>query len=181
MAAVLEQQVPTGTWQVDKIHSSVGFSVKHLVANFRGGFDDYDVSLEVPEDGEPVLTGTAEVASVNVKLEDLKAHLQSPEFFDAERNPQLKFESTAFRVDGENAVVDGNLTLRGVTKPVEARGTLNYVDAGQLGGHKLGLELETVIDRTAYGIDWNAPLPAGGKALSDDVTIRIHVELAPEA
>jgi polyisoprenoid-binding protein YceI len=179
--AVLEQQVPTGTWQADKIHSSIGFSVKHMVANFRGEFADYDATLDVAEGGDLKLTGNVRVASVNTKIADLTGHLQSPDFFDAERHPELRFESTAIRVEGDEVVVDGDLTIRGETKPVEARGTLSHVEADLAGGHRIGLELETVIDRTAYGLNWNAPLPKGGNALANDVTLRVHLELTPEA
>jgi polyisoprenoid-binding protein YceI len=178
--AVLERQIQAGTWQVDKIHSSVGFAVKHMVSAFRGQFEDYDVSLEVADGADPKLTGTARVASVNTKLPDLTGHLQSPDFFDTENHPELGFESTSFRVEGDEAVVDGQLTLRGVTQDVTGRGSFSYVEADMGGGPRIGLELEAVVDRTAFGLNWNADLPKGGKALADDVTISIHVELTPE-
>jgi len=178
--AVLEQQIPVGDWQVDRVHSSVGFAVKHMVSAFRGQFDDYDVTLSVADGQDPTLTGTARVESVNVKLADLKGHLQSPEFFDAERHPELRFESTSFRIDGDNARVEGKLTLKGVTEDVSATGTISFVEADLAGGPRIGLELEAVVDRNVYGIDWNAPLPKGGKALGDEVIITIHAELTPE-
>jgi polyisoprenoid-binding protein YceI len=151
--AVLEQQIPAATWQVDPIHSSVGFGVKHMVSTFKGTFDEYDVSLVTADGQDPKLTGVVKVSSVKTKLPDLFGHLQSPDFFDAEANPELRFESTEFRVDGDDVLVTGELTLRGVTK---------------------------VVDRTAYGFNWNADLPKGGKALENDVTISVHVELTPE-
>src|SRR5688572_6594062 len=110
--AVLEQQIPVGTWAGDKVHSTVGFSVKHMVSSFKGTFEDYDVTLDVADGQDPKLTGTARVASVSTKVVDLTGHLQTPDFFDAERFPELRFESTAFRVEGDEAVVDGQLTLK---------------------------------------------------------------------
>ena len=147
---VAEQQVPAGTWAVDKVHSSIGFAVKHLVVStFRGTFEDYDAALHVGEGGAAKLTGTVRVGSVKVKDENLEAHLQSPDFFDAERTPELRFESDAFQVgDGGELTVRGDLTIRGVTLPVVANGTYSYVAADLGGAERIGVELETVVDRT---------------------------------
>jgi polyisoprenoid-binding protein YceI len=166
--------LPTGTWRVDPVHSTVGFSVKHmLVANFRGGFGGFDVTL----DGEG-LRGTVDVASIDVSEPNLNGHLLSPDFFDVERNPQLSFRSTAIRVTDERLDVDGELTVRGVTLPVAITGTVSGpVTHAFDGSARLGLELETVIDRTAYGLNWNAPLPTGGFAVGNDVRIRAELEL----
>ena len=177
--AVLEQQIPAATWQVDPVHSSVGFGIKHMISTFKGVFDEYDVALVTADGENPRLTGVVKVASVKTKVPDLTGHLQSPDFFDAENNPELRFESRDFRVEGDEVVVAGDLTLRGVTNPVEGRGTFSFVEADMGGGQRVGLELETVIDRTEFGINWNADLPKGGKALANDVTINIHVELTP--
>lgn len=177
--SVVTQQIPTGTWKVDPIHSSVTFAVRHMVVStFRGGFDEYDITLDVPEDGAPTLAGSVEVSSVNVKLEDLKGHLQAPDFFDAERHPQLLFSSKEIRIaeDGE-LVVDGELTIKGQTRPVESRGSYTHIEADIAGGERIGLELETVVDRTAFGLDWNAELPKGGFALDNDVKLVVALEL----
>lgn len=178
-----EQQLSSGAWQADKVHSSIGFAVKHLVVStFRGSFDDYDAKLQVAEDGTARLTGAVRVASVQVKDENLEAHLQSPDFFDAERHPELGFESAPFRPDGEGElVVEGDLTIRGVTRRVEARGSYSWVGADLGDGERIGVELEAVIDRTAYGLEWNAPLPKSGFALANDVKLVVHLELTPEA
>jgi polyisoprenoid-binding protein YceI len=179
--AVLEQQIPAATWQVDPVHSTVGFGVKHMVSTFKGTFDDYEVTLVTADGEDPKLTGVVKVASVQTRVPDISGHLQTPDFFDAEANPELRFESREFRVDGDDLVVAGDLTLRGVTKPVEGRGKFSLVEADMAGGQRIGVELETVIDRTEYGINWNADLPKGGKALENDVAITIHVELTPAA
>ena len=165
--------LPTGTWTVDPVHSSVGFSVKHmLVASFRGGFGTFDVTLD--EDG---LRGTVDVSTVDVSEPNLNEHLLAPDFFDAERHPQISFRSTAIRLAGEAIDVDGELTIKGTTRPVTISGTFNgpvtYLDGSQ----RIALELETAVDRTAFGLDWNAPLPSGGLALGNEVKLHAELEL----
>ena len=166
--------LPAGTWQLDPLHSTVGFSVRHMVvANFRGGFGTFDVTLD-----ESGLRGTVDVASVSVSEPNLNGHLLSPDFFDAERNPQLSFRSTAIRVSGDELDIDGELTLKGVTRPVTITGTVSGpVTHAFDGSSRLGLELKTVIDRTAFGLDWNAPLPTGGFAVGNDVKLQAELEL----
>ena len=169
--------LPTGTWQVDPVHSTVGFSVKHMVvANFRGGFDTFSVTLD-----ETGLRGTVDVASIGVSEPNLNGHLLSPDFFDAERNPQLSFTSTAIRVEGDKLDIDGELTIKGTTRPVKIAGTVTGPVAGLGDTTRLGLELETVVDRTAFGLDWNAPLPTGGFAVGNDVKLVAELELVEEA
>lgn len=172
--------LPAGTWKLDPVHSSIGFSVKHmLVANFRGGFSTFDVTLD--SEG---LRGTVDVSSVDVSEPNLNGHLLAPDFFDAERHPQLAFRSTAIRVDGDDTELSGDLTIKGVTRPVKIKGALSGpVTLPFDGSERIGLELETVIDRTAFGLDWNAPLPSGGFALGNDVTLKAELELVlqPEA
>ena len=177
-----ETILPKGSWKADPVHSSVGFSVKHMGAGtFRGSFDDYEVSLDLV-DGEPRLTGTAKVESVDVKDENLKGHLLSPEFFDAERHPEISFVARDVRAESDGIAVEGDLTVKGITKPVEARGSISGpVEGPQGAGHRLGVDLETVVDRHDFGLDWNADLPDGGKVLGDEVTLTVHLELASEA
>jgi polyisoprenoid-binding protein YceI len=175
MSVLHEQRtaLPTGTWGLDRVHSSIGFSVKHLlVANFRGGFDTFDVTLDA--DG---LRGTVDVTSVDVSEPNLNGHLLAPDFFDAERHPELSFRSTAIRTTGESLEIDGELTVKGVTKPVSIAGILSGPVTHLDDSRRIGLELETVIDRTAFGLDWNAPLPNGGFALGNDVKLRAELEL----
>ena len=175
---VIEQLIPSGTWQADKVHSSIGFNVKHMVvATFRSTFEDYDAGLTVDETGATKLVGVVRAASIVVKDENLGGHLSSPEFFDVEQHPELRFESTAFREDGDEVVVDGHLTIKGVTHAVEAHGTLTPPHENIQGGLGVGLSLTTVVDRTAYGLNWNAPLPKGGVAVSNDVTLVVDLEL----
>jgi polyisoprenoid-binding protein YceI len=172
-----ELQIPAGTYTIDKVHSTIGFAVKHMVVStFRGRFEDYDASLTVGEDGTPRLTGTVRVGSIVVKDPNLEAHLQSPEFFDAERHPELRFESDSLRADGDEVVLDGRLTIKGETRPVEARGSLVGPVEDPMGNTKLGLELKAIVDRTEFGLNWNAPMPKGGVALANDVTLSVDLE-----
>ena len=174
----IRTDLPTGTWQVDPVHSTVAFSVKHLlVANFRGGFGTFDVTLD--ENG---LRGTVDISSVDVSEPNLNGHLLSPDFFDVERNPQLSFRSTAIRASGGELDIDGELSIKGVTKPVKITGTVSGPATHPFdASSRLGLELETVIDRTAFGLNWNAPLPTGGFAVGNDVKLHAELELVLES
>lgn len=174
---ITEIQVPTGIWQADKLHSSIGFAVEHMgVSLFQGAFDDYDATLEVSPDGAE-LRGSARVESVDVQDENLEAHLASAEFFDAERTPELQFASGDLRVDGERLALTGELTIRGHTERIEATGTLRYVAQDVAGQQRVGLTLETTVDRRLFGLDWQAPLAGGGLALGNDVTLDVRLEL----
>jgi len=165
--------VPSGTWTVDKVHSSIGFEVEHMVSSFRGRFEDYDAHLV---DGE--LIGTVSVPSVKVYDENLEAHLQSPDFFDAQLHPELRFESRELAIDEDGSVtLEGNLTIKGVTRPVTAHGRYVHVEADLGGGERIGLALETTVDRRDFRLDWNAPLPKGGFVLGNDVTLKVALEL----
>jgi len=149
-----------------------------VVATFRGRFENFDASLAVGDDGEAKLVGTVRADSIVVKDENLAGHLKSPDFFDTERYPEIGFVSTSIRRDGDELVVDGDLTIKGHTQRVEARGTITdpVVTLGDV--EKVGLTLEAIVDRTAFGLNWNAPLPKGGVALANDVTLIVELELA---
>ena len=165
--------VPTGTWTLDGVHSSIGFAVKHSgVMTFKGDFAEYTATLV---DG--TLEGTAKVASVRVDDPNLEGHLQSPDFFDAEQNPELHFVSGSIERDGESVSIAGDLTLRGVTQPVELAGSISGPITDGYGNERLGLEVETTINRRDYGINWGADLPSGEPMLADDVTITASLAL----
>jgi polyisoprenoid-binding protein YceI len=169
--------VPAGTWKADPIHSSLGFAVRHMgVTPFRGGFADFAAMLS---DGR--LAGTAKVESISSEDETLTGHLLSPDFFDAARHPELEFESTEIRREGDEVTVRGDLTLKGTTRPVELRGTIAGPIEDPYGGSRIGLTLGGTVDRTEFGIDWNADLPSGGRMLSDDVELTAELELSREA
>ena len=173
----ITEVVPAGTWTSDPVHSSIGFAVKHMgVTPFRGGFKQFEAGLV---DGK--LSGTAAVETIQTDDDNLTGHLLSPEFFDAERHPVLRFESREIRREGDEVTIDGELTLKGVTQPVELRGAITGPLADPYGGTRVGLELETTIDRTDFGIDWNADLPSGGRVLADDVKLTAQLELVQQA
>jgi polyisoprenoid-binding protein YceI len=169
--------LPVGTWNLDPTHSSANFAVKHMVvATFRGRFDRFDATLTVTEDGAELI-GTVDTSSIVVKDENLQAHLGSPDFFDVEQHPELTFRAGDIRRDGDQVTVQGELTLKGHTHPVTATGEIAGPHTNIAGKTGLGLTLETVIDRTQYGLEWNAPLPKGGFALANDVKLTVELEL----
>ena len=164
---------PAGVWTVDKVHSTIGFEVEHMVSTFRGRFEEYDAQIM---DGK--LIGTVAVPSVKVYDENLEAHLQSPDFFDAQLHPELRFESRELAIDDDgNVTLEGDLTIKGTTLPVTAQGRYVHVDADMTGGERIGLQLEATIDRREFGLNWNAPLPKGGFVLGNDVTLVVALEL----
>lgn len=175
-------RLPAGTWKLDSTHSSASFAVKHMaVATFRGRFENIDATLTVGDDGSGQLVGAVDASSIVVKDENLQAHLGSPDFFDTERYPELRFASKAIRRDGGGLVIDGELTIKDHTHAVEARGTITDPHETLGGAIKIGLTLETVIDRTQFGLEWNAPLPKGGFALANDVKLTVELELAQDS
>jgi polyisoprenoid-binding protein YceI len=171
------ETIPAGSWRSDPTHSSIGFSVLYNgLTPFRGGFTAFEATLE---DGK--LVGTAKVESITTEDENLTGHLLSPEFFDSDRNPVLRFDSAEIRHDRDNVVIAGELALKGVTKPVELRGAIAGPVADAYGRMRVGLDLETTIDRTEFGINWNAPLPSGGNALADEVKLTAALQLVQES
>ncbi|MCW3015907.1 MAG: polyisoprenoid-binding protein [Solirubrobacterales bacterium] len=179
MSTPTTTQLPTGTWVLDATHSSASFAVKHMVvATFRGRFETFDATLTVDEQGDAKLAGTVQADSISVKDENLKGHLSAPDFFDTERYPELRFQTTSIRRDGEEFVADGELTIKDQTHPVEARGTITEPHETLGGAIKIGVTLEAIIDRTKFGLNWNAPLPKGGVALANDVKLTVELELA---
>ncbi len=177
---VTQQRLPTGTWQSDPVHSSVTFRVKHLgVSTFRAGFAEIDAAY----DGDSgTLTGSVPVASLDISQEDLRGHLLSAEFFDADRHPEVRFTATeVHRGDGDALVVPGELTISGVTKPVQARGRIGEPGDGMGGDRRIEIELSATIDRRDFGMDWQAELPGGKVAVANDVTLEVVLELTQPA
>jgi polyisoprenoid-binding protein YceI len=163
------QRVPAGIWSADPVHSHVSFEVAYAGTNtFRGGFRDYAVTLE---DG--VLAGSARVASVDVKDEQLNGHLLSPDFFDVERFPEISFRTS----DLEH----GELTIKGVTRPVAITASVSEPNVDPFGRERVGITLEATVDRNEFGVSWNAPNQGGGDYLGDDVTIKAELALVRQA
>ena len=160
---------PAGSWSADPVHSSLSFEIDYAGTNtFRGGFHEYSAGLQ---DG--LLQGTAKVASVDVKDEQLNAHLQTPDFFDAERFPEITFRTS----DLEH----GELTIKGVTRPVAITSSVSEPNVDPFGRERIGIKLEAKVDRNEFGVSWNAPNQGGGNYLGDDVTIKADLALVKAA
>jgi polyisoprenoid-binding protein YceI len=172
-----QTQLPTGTWGIDPVHSQVGFAVEYLVGTFRGSFSPVEGTLSVAENGAVELKGSASVTGIKVQDENLSTHLIAPDFFDAERTPDIGFSAKDVRRSGNDVTVNGELTIKGITKPVELTGTVSdpieHVDEKE----RIGLTLGTTIDRTQFGLNWNMPLPNGKQALANDVTLTAELYL----
>jgi polyisoprenoid-binding protein YceI len=170
---------PAGTWAADPVHSNVSFEIGYAGVNtFRGSFTEFEASLT----GD-ALEGAAKVASVDVKDEQLNGHLQTPDFFDAARFPEIGFRATELHKADDSGIESGaiegkgELTIKGVTRPVTITGAIAGAPATDpFGRERLGLRLETTIDRTQYGVSWNAPNQSGGDYLAKDV--KLFAELA---
>ena len=179
MAAVIERIAPAGTWNADPVHSTVGFEVGYSgVSTFRGTFREFEATL-----GSEGLSGTAKVASVDVKDEQLNGHLQSPDFFDAQRYPEVGFKATDLSRSGDGRVTaKGELTIKGITHPITLQGAISPAPTTDpFGREKIGLTLESEIDRTEYGINWNAPNQSGGDYLANDVKLVAELVLVKAA
>jgi polyisoprenoid-binding protein YceI len=168
--------LPTGTWALDPVHSTIGFELPYMSGTFRGRFEDVDAKLI-----ETGLSGSARVASVDVKDENLAAHLQSPEFFDVERHPELAFASKEIERSGNELTVRGEITIRGATKPIELDGTIADPHTDAYGNERANLNLEATVDRTDFGLNWNMPLPSGEPALANEVKLVAELYFVREA
>jgi polyisoprenoid-binding protein YceI len=165
---------PGGTWVADPVHSNVSFEIGYAGVNtFRGSFREFAATLS----GDS-LEGSAKVGSVDVKDEQLNGHLQTPDFFDAQRYPELTFRATELARRHDHTVTGrGELTIKGATRPITLEGKIAPAPATDpFGRERLGLRLESTIDRTQFGVDWNAPNQTGGEYLANDV--RLIAELA---
>ena len=169
-----ETSVPTGTFVADTVHSSVGFEVPYAVATFSGTVPGFEAKLS-----GGTLEGSARIETIQLKDENLQAHLLSPEFFDAERHPVLTFSGALSR-DGDKAAVEGEITLKGITRPVRLEGTIVGPAVDHFGKTRVGLKLQTVIDRTQFDMNWNMPLPNGEPALANEVTLTADLTLGAQ-
>jgi polyisoprenoid-binding protein YceI len=171
------QQVPTDTFGLDPVHSSFGFGVRYNgLATFRSSFDKVDAQL-----ADGVLTGSADVNSIVIDEPRFKGHVLAADFFDVENTPTITFRSTDIRPAEDGSVeVDGELTIRGVTKAVTATGT--YATGGDaFGNDRVAFEVQTTVDRREFGLDWQMVKPDGSEALAYDVTISADLQLVKQA
>jgi polyisoprenoid-binding protein YceI len=172
----------TGTWAIDPVHSTIGFSVRHLmVSKVRGTFDTFSGAITVAEDGTPSVRAEIAVDSINTRNEQRDAHLKSADFFDAATHPTATFASTGVRADGDRYVLDGDFTLKGVTKPVSLDLEFNGVSPGMGHGDVAGFEASVVLNRKDFGIDLDMPLESGGAVVGDKITVTLEIEALKQA
>ena len=163
--------IPSGTWSIDPVWSALEFEVKKLgLATVKGRVPGFSGTIEGGE--APTITGTVDVSSITTFDETRDGHIQAPDFFDTERYPELRFESTSVETRGDELVVEGALTIKDVTRPVELKGTFVGAGVDPYGNDRIGLELAGTVDRTEFGLNWNAPLPGGGFLLPNEVVLK---------
>jgi polyisoprenoid-binding protein YceI len=179
MAATETQQlIPTGNWQVDPVHTSARFSVRHLeLTDFSGSLTDVGAELTVDDSGAVRLEGYAAVASIDLEDDQQRGHVLSPEFFDAEQYPRVTYTADSVsHVDGE-IVIDGTLKIKDHSGSVRVRGSVSGPVEGFDSKRHIALELGATIDRTEYGLNWSAQTADGTQVLGDDVALSVHIEL----
>jgi polyisoprenoid-binding protein YceI len=167
-----------GTWTIDPSHSEVGFSIRHLmISKVKGVFENFDATFTTAENPlESTVTAKAEVASVNTKDKNRDAHLRTGDFFLAEEHPHIEFVSTGARYDGGDFLVDGDLTIKGVTKPVTFEFDFGGFGQDPYGNYKAGATAKTKVNREDFGLTWNSALETGGMLLGDEVTITLELQ-----
>ncbi len=169
--------VPTGTWKVDPVHSSVEFQVKHLgIATVKGQFKEFEGTLEVGPEGA-VAYGTVKTASVDTREPQRDEHLRSADFFEVEKYPEIGFRSTAIRATGEDEFeIDADLSIHGITRPVTLKTTLEgYEPEDHQGKTRVGLSASAQINRSDFEMRFNAALGSGNMVVSDKVKILVDV------
>lgn len=168
-----------GTWNIDAVHSSVGFSVRHMmVSKVKGVFKEFGGQIVVADDiEESSVSATIKASSVDTGNEQRDAHLRSADFWNAEQNETFEFRSTSITADGGDWKVAGELTLNGVTKPVVLDVEFGGAGPDGQGGQKAGFEAKTEINRKDFNVDFNMPMDGGGVVVGDKVTITLDIEV----
>ena len=174
--------LPTGTWTVDPVHSSVEFHVRHLgIATVKGQFKVFEGALEVNESGARA-HGTVDVASVDTREPQRDEHLRSADFFEVESFPQITFQSREIRALGEEEFeIDADLTIHGVTRPVTLQAVFEGAETDPQGNDRVGVSASTQISRGDYGMKFNAALGSGNVVVSDKVKILVEVSAVKAA
>jgi polyisoprenoid-binding protein YceI len=182
MTTAVATDLSAGTWAIDPVHSSISFTVRHLVVSkVRGTFGSFSGAVVVGADGSASVSAEIAVDSVNTGNEQRDAHLKAADFFDVEKFPTASFSSTGVRADGDDYVLDGDFTLKGVTKPIQLKLEFNGVNPGMGHGEVAGFEATVVLNRKDFGIDIDMPLETGGAVVGDKVTITLEIEALKQA
>jgi polyisoprenoid-binding protein YceI len=181
-ATTITERIPTGTYTIDPSHSSVGFEVRHMgIATVRGAFRRFQGSIDATGD-TPVLNGTVEVASIDTGEENRDAHLNAPDFFDADQYPEISFSTSAIDATDDGQIrLTGEITIKGVSKPIELTGTAADGGTDPWGKERVGFEVEGVIDRRDFGLTWNQTLPNGNVLISNEIKLLVSVSAVKEA
>ena len=165
--------IPTGTWSIDPVWSALEFEIEKLgLVTIKGRVPGFTGTIEGGE--SPSITGSVDASTITTFDETRDGHVQTPDFFDTERYPELRFESTAVSTKGDELVVEGDLTIKNVTKPIELRGRFVGHGVDPYGNDRVGIELAGTVDRTDFGLNWNAPLPGGNFLLPNEVVLRAN-------
>jgi polyisoprenoid-binding protein YceI len=167
-----------GTWTIDPVHSEVSFVVRHMmVSKVRGRFDTFSGTITTAEDPlQSTVTATVDLSSVNTGEPNRDNHIRSADFFEVESHPTMTFQSTGVRRDGDNFLLDGDLTIRGTTRPVTLNLEVNGFGPDAYGGTRVGFSASTDINRMDWGVSYNGPIPGGGVAVSEKVNITLEIE-----
>jgi polyisoprenoid-binding protein YceI len=167
-----------GTWDIDASHSDVSFSVRHMmVSKVRGRFGKFSGEIVTGENlTDSSVTATLDATSIDTNNEQRDGHIRSADFFDVENHPEWTFRSTALRVDDGDLALDGELTIKGVTRPVTLALEVNGFGPDAWGGVRAGFSASTTIDRNDFGVDIKMPLDGGGVVVSDKVQIQLEIE-----
>jgi polyisoprenoid-binding protein YceI len=176
--------IPTGTWSVDPAHSAVGFSVKHLgIATVRGRFEEFEGTLEIGEDITSARAyGTAQISSINTDEPGRDEHLRSADFFGAEANPELRFESTAIRpLDEDTFEIEGTLAMNGVTNPVTLTAVVEGTETDPWGNERVGLEVTGRLNRGDWNMTFNQALGSGNLLVGEKVTLNLDISAVKQA
>ena len=184
MSTTVATEIPTGTWSIDAVHSSIGFGVKHFgVSTFRGSFSGAAGSLVSENGAIRSVDGTVLIENLSTEEPQLTGHLYSADFFDAENHPAITFKSTAVEpVDVDKLRIAGDLTIRGVTRPVELDAEIEGAGDDPYGNTRLGISATGAVDRTEWGLSWNAPpLANGALVVGERVAVTLHVEAVRQA
>ncbi|WP_193047635.1 YceI family protein [Mycolicibacterium baixiangningiae] len=182
MTAATDTALTAGTWAIDPVHSTIGFSIRHLmVSKVRGTFDDFSGTITVSDDGTASVAAEIAVGSVNTRNEQRDAHLRAADFFDTEKFPVATFTSTGVRTEGNRYALDGEFTLKGRTQPITLDLEFIGTNPGMGHGEVAGFEASVVLNRKDFGIDFEAPLETGGTVVGDKVTITLEIEALKQA
>jgi polyisoprenoid-binding protein YceI len=167
-----------GTWAVDASHSTVGFTARHLmITKVRGRFTDFDTDLVIADNPlESHVRATVQLGSVTTGDEGRDAHLRSPDFFDVEHHPTMSFTSSGVKEDGKHFKLLGDLTIKGITNPVEFDLEFDGVAADPWGGTRASFTATAEVNRKDWDLEWNVALEAGGVLVSDKVKIELEIQ-----